>query len=421
MPALGMAQETGKLVRWLRKEGDQVSEGDPLMEIETDKVTVEIESPAGGVLGGLRAGEGEDVPVGQIVGWILEPGESPPEISPASPEPTAAAETPKESRQARTHKAASPVAARVAAAHGVDLGALGSDGDRVRKAEVLAFIEQDEAADPSRRAELLASPKARRLAAEHQLDLGQIAGSGPEGAVLAGDVLNAALAQTTSGAIEMSPVWSRMVERLGQGWSQSPHFYLVREVNASQLLKWHQSFQAEDAPHPTITDLLLRLTAVALRRHPRLNASWQDGVIYQHPDINLGLAVAIDEGLVVPVLHRADELDVQELSAQRAALVERARSGRMKPEDVQGGTFTVSNLGMYGVDAFFAVVNPPQASILAVGRIAERVVPLAGQPAVQPMMAISLSSDHRVVDGARAAAFLDELANLIEAPIQLLR
>jgi pyruvate dehydrogenase E2 component (dihydrolipoamide acetyltransferase) len=211
-----------------------------------------------------------------------------------------------------------------------------------------------------------------------------------------------------------------MAERLSQAWTTIPHFYLIREINASRLVAWREKIQNNFAEKITYTDLLVRLTAVALRRYPRLNASWQNENIVLNHNINIGLAVAVDDGLLVPVIHRADELNLTQLAAQRSEIVARAQSGKLSLDDLSGGTFTISNLGMYGVDAFNAIVNPPQAAILAVSRIADRVVPLNGQPTVQPMVTFSLSCDHRVVDGARGAQFLQALADLVEEPLQLL-
>jgi pyruvate dehydrogenase E2 component (dihydrolipoamide acetyltransferase) len=203
-------------------------------------------------------------------------------------------------------------------------------------------------------------------------------------------------------------------------WTTAPHFYLVREVNVSRLATWRERASKQTGTRITYTDLLVRLVAAAVSRHPRVNVSWKDGSIVQHADVNIGLAVALDDGLVVPVLHRADTLGLAEIAARREDLVTRAQGGKLRPADIQGGSFTISNLGMYGVDAFNAIVNPPQAAILAVGRIAERVVPLNGQPAVQPTMMLTLSCDHRALDGARGAEFLGALAELVEEPLALI-
>ncbi len=218
----------------------------------------------------------------------------------------------------------------------------------------------------------------------------------------------------------MGTVWRIMAERMTASWTTAPHFYLVREVNVTRLVAWLAQARKQTGAHVTYTDLLVKLVAATLARHPRVAVSWKDGRLERHADVNIGLAVALDDGLVVPVLHRADTLGLQEIVARREDLVSRAQAGKLRPADIQGGVFTISNLGMYGVDAFNAIVNPPQAAILAVGRIADRVVPVDGRPAVQPTMVLTLSCDHRAVDGARGAQFLGALADLVEEPLALL-
>jgi pyruvate dehydrogenase E2 component (dihydrolipoamide acetyltransferase) len=393
MPALGMAQDTGKVLRWLKSEGEQVLRGEGLMEVETDKVTVEVEAPADGTLAAVRAAEGEEVPVGQRVAVILAPNEEAPE---QGEEPTA------------VPAAALEPPVRVAVSDG------GRDG---APAEV-----------PARRP--LASPKARRLATERGVDLAALAGSGPHGAVVAADVEAAGVAPTPAVSPTPSPspaeeiavgaVWARMAERTAESWRTAPHFFLFREVDAGRLASWRTSVRARPGYESvTVTDLLVKIAAEALRRHPRVNASWRGGTVAANAEANVGIAVATEEGLVVPVVHGADRLSLSELAERRGALVAAAREGRLRPDDVSGGTFTVSNLGMYGVDAFLAVLNPPQAAILAVGRIVDRIVPHDGAPAVRPTMTLSVSFDHRVVDGARGAEFLDTLASLVEEPAGL--
>ncbi len=410
MPALGMAQETGTLLQWLKAPGATVVKGEPLMEVETDKATVEVEAPASGVLANVTAQPGDVIPVGQVIAAIL----SPVEAASAIPQARSAAGA-----------AASPLAARIASEHNVDLSQIKPRGDRIQKEDVLAYVE----AKTKRDGRTLASPKARRLAKERGLDLTSLAGSGPQGAVLAADVLvalpspPAPLPGVEGSEVEtlaLSRVWRVMAERVSQAWTTIPHFYLLREVSAARLIAWRDDVQKRATEKISYTDLLVKLVAAALRRQPRLNASWKDGSIILNPDINIGLAVAIDDGLIVPVIHHADQLNLSQLAARRAELVAKAQAGKLSLDDLSGGTFTISNLGMYGVDAFNAIVNPPQAAILAVSRIVDRVVPLDGQPAVQPMLTLSLSCDHRVVDGARGAQFLQTLADLIEEPIRLL-
>ena len=316
-----------------------------------------------------------------------------------------------------------PVARRLAEEHAVDLSLVKAEQGRVRKTDVLQHMEADRAGGGARLHP--ASPKARRLARERGLDLENLTGTGPVGAVLAADVLAAKepVTETRTQSREPGTVWQVMAERVTQSWTSTPHFYLIREVNAGRLMAWREQLQTpmQIEPQPTYTDLLVKIVAVALGRHEQVNASWTDGKIVVHREINVGLAVAVKGGLVVPVIHRADEQTLSTIVERRQDLVSRAQAGQLKTEDLANGTFTISNLGMYGVDAFNAIVNPPQAAILAVGRIAERVVPIDGQPAVQPMMILSLSCDHRVIDGARGAQFLDTLAGLIEEPLLLLQ
>jgi pyruvate dehydrogenase E2 component (dihydrolipoamide acetyltransferase) len=218
----------------------------------------------------------------------------------------------------------------------------------------------------------------------------------------------------------VSRTWQIMAQRLTQSWSEVPHFYLVREVNAGALIDWRTQAQARLNEKLTYTDLLVKLVAAALGKHPRLNARWEKETIVLNEAINIGLAVAVEEGLLVPVVHQADRLGLKEIAARRRALVERANTGKLALNDLQGGTFTISNLGMYGVDAFNAILNPPQAAILAVGRMADRVVPVDGVPAVRPMLTLTLTCDHRTVDGARGAQFLQTLAGYIEDPLGML-
>jgi pyruvate dehydrogenase E2 component (dihydrolipoamide acetyltransferase) len=437
MPALGMAQETGTLIQWLKAAGDQVTKGEPLMEIETDKATVEIEAPASGILASVTAQAGDVIPVGQRIALILAAGEAESTL-PSQPLPAPIPQ----SGSTLTPVTATPVAARLAAEHNLDLARIKPQGGQVRKEDVLVFIKEEGgrrkaegqlsafSVQPSR---VLASPKARRLAQERGLDLKTLSGSGPDGAVLAADILSlrapeehrdyserSAVEAPMPETITVTRTWRVMVERLSQAWATIPHFYLIREVNASRLVAWREKIQTNSAEKITYTDLLVKLTAAALRQYPRLNASWQKENILLNSEVNIGLAVAIEDGLVVPVIHHADKLNLTQLATRRSELVARAQAGKLSLDDLSGGTFTISNLGMYGVDAFNAIVNPPQAAILAVSRIADRVVPVNGQPAVQPMITFSLSCDHRVVDGARGAQFLQALADLVEEPLQLL-
>lgn len=436
LPALGMSQDTGKIVQWLKREGEQVVKGEPLLEVETDKASVEIEAPADGVLARVSVAAGDDVPVGQVIAAILAADE----VS-STPGQMAGQIAGRDESRPYT---ASPLASRIATEHNLDLRQVQTSNRRIQKADVLAYLQGQERAGATNQAPTarltMASPKARRLATEQGKDLAAIQGSGPGGAVLAADVLGASIqaprapafaefdpaaeqaAAIDNGAGEaaLSNIWRIMAERTAQSWTTAPHFYLVREVNASRLMAWREQLLKRPGDKVTYTDLLVKLVAAALRRHPRLNVSWDGGKLVLRQEIHIGLAVAVEEGLVVPVIHEADTGSLSEIARQRAELVTRAQAGKLRPVDISGGTFTISNLGMYGVDAFNAIINQPQAAILAVGRIAERVVPLNGQPAIQPMMVLTLSCDHRAVDGARGAQFLSTLAELVEEPLGLL-
>ncbi len=431
MPALELAQETGKLLRWIKAPGETVRKGEPIAEIETDKVTIELEAPASGVLSAVTAQEGDVIPVGHTIAQIAAANEAPAPTPTLSPEGRGQGEGP----DARVK--ASPLARKIAGEHGVDLARVKTASGKIEKADVLAFVEsQRVVAAPTNGSAgrlVAASPKARRLAAERGIDLRALKGSGPGGAVLTLDVPAATSPLTTepltTGPLTLpSPqrgegvgtVWRIMAERMTASWTSAPHFYLVREVNVTRLVAWLPKARKQTGAHVTYTDLLVKLVAATLAQHPRVNVSWKDGTLERHADINIGLAVALEDGLVVPVLHKADTLGLKEIATRREDLVARAQSGKLRPADIQGGVFTISNLGMYGVDAFSAIVNPPQAAILAVGRITDRVVPVNGQPAVQPTMVLTLSCDHRALDGARGAQFLGALADLVEEPLALL-
>ena len=382
MPALGMAQETGKVLRWLKQDGEAVTKGEPLLEVETDKVTVEIEAPADGTLADVCAPDGTEVPVGTVIAVVLAPGEV---VAP--------------------------------------LAAVAASEPRLER-DVEAVVAAPTAlAAPGRPRRRLASPKARRLAEARGVDLDTLAGSGPNGAIVARDLeaLQPVVASNGGdGGFEVGTVWRVMAERTTRAWQEVPHFFLSRDVDASRLGSWRDAARRKPGGETiTHTDLLVKICAEGLRRHPRVNASWRAGAVVAGAGVNVAIAVATEGGLVVPVVHGADALDLPAISTRRREIAGAARSGRLRPEDVQGGTFTISNLGMYGVDAFQAIVNAPQAAILAVGRIVDRPWVVDGALVVRPVLTLTVSFDHRVVDGARGAEFLDTLAELIEEPTGL--
>lgn len=384
MPALGMAQETGRLLKWLRAEGEQVLQSEMLLEVETDKVTVELEAPASGVLRNVTAYPGDEVPVGTVIARIWS-------------------DTEIEASTAPMEHDTSP------SGNAVPDGQIGAVGT-ARTNEHISSAPRSNLS----RGRVPSSPKARRLAAEKGINLSSLAASGSAVPVVAAHVsqANTSDGQAECGA-EVGRVWRIVADRTLEAWKTIPHFYLVRQVDATNFTAWRQLLR-ESVRELTYSDLLVQKVAACLRSHPRLNSQWQEGSVVQRSEINIGLAVAVKQGLLVPVIRNADKLTVREIATQRTGLVDRAHGGKLTPDDLSQGTFTISNLGMYGVDFFQAIVNPPQAAILGVGRIAQRVVPIDDRPAVRQMMTLSLSCDHRLVDGARAAQFLEELAGSIE-------
>jgi pyruvate dehydrogenase E2 component (dihydrolipoamide acetyltransferase) len=387
MPALEMAQETGKVIAWRKKEGDRVAKGDPLLEIETDKAIVEVEAPADGILAGVRAFEGADIPVGQTIAWIVAPGETVPiETSSAAP-----------AARAGSHaKAGLPHPATLAPSSSESTGA------RI-------------------------SPKARRLARELGVDIATLRGSGPDGEIQASDVQAAAAAPASptaekrSDKIQIPTTLGRiMAERTAQSWTTVPHFFVSRDLDATAFNQYRGRVAAEieraHQVHVTHTDLLVTVVSRVLLKHPRLNGSWTPEGIRLHDHVNMGVAIAVNDGVVAAVIPNAHTASLVEIARQRNEVAGRGRAGKLRPPDIADATFTISNLGMYQVDQFTAIITPPQAAILAVGRIADRAVAVEGKPAVRSMMTLTLSSDHRVADGARAAEFLQDLAIAINDP-----
>lgn len=388
MPALEMAQETGKVIAWRKQEGDRVAKGEPLLEIETDKAVMEVEAPADGILAGISAHAGADIPVGKTIAWIVTPGEKPPS----------------ENESATTAPAARGMT-------------------ESRSAPVAASTSQSSAGLGAK-----ISPKARRLAKELGVDIATVRGSGPGGEILASDVQAAATHAASgpapaakSGSLEVPSTLGRlMAERTTRSWTTVPHFFITREIDASALNEYRTRLAPEiERTHNiriTHTDLLVALAARTLLKHPRLNSSWTAEGIRLHDYVNMAVAIAVNDGVAAAVIPNAHSASLAEIAQRRSDIAGRARAGKLRPADITGATFTVSNLGMYHVDQFSAIIVPPQAAILAVGSIADRVVAIEGKPAVRPMMTLTLSCDHRAVDGARAAIFLNDLAESILAP-----
>ena len=381
MPALEMAQETGRLIAWRKQEGDRVSKGEPLLEIETDKAVVEVEAPADGILAGITGTAGADIPVGQTIAWIVAPGEKPP-----------------------THnESAAPVARAKTETH----------------APPIKPNAPQTSAAPSARI----SPKARRLAKELGVDIASLHGSGSGGEILASDVQAAVASSVAPKKSELEvpiSIGRLMAERTTLSWTTVPHFFVTREIEAGALNEYREKLTPEvERTHNlriTHTDLLVALTSRVLLKHPRLNSSWTAEGIRLHHHVNMAIAIAVSDGVVAAVIPNAHTASLAEIAQQRRDIADRARTGKLRPTDIADATFTISNLGMYQVDEFTAIIVAPQAAILAVGSIADRVVAVDGKPAVRPMMTLTLSSDHRTADGARAAAFLKDLAEALRDP-----
>ena len=397
LPRLGQGMEAGTIVKWLKSEGEPVEKGEPLYELDTDKVTQEVESDFAGTLLKIAIEEGE-VPVGKTIGVIGEQGE---EFAIAEPE----------AAEKVTEAAQPPVR---------DSG----PGEGVRGNREVPRLPRRRLGRPSRDGRVKASPLARRIARERGIDLSTVRGTGPEGRIVAEDVERAEAAPAAAPPApvtvgeaerrELTSIRRTIARRLTEAWT-IPVFNLQASVDMTRANALVARLR-EGERKVTVTDLLVKVSAASLMEHREVNAEWTDEAILLHPSANIGIAVAAPQGLVVPVIRAAERLRLAEISAARAELVGRAREAKLTREDLEGGTFTISNLGMFAVEAFTAVLNPPQAAIVAVGATEDRVVAVDGQPAVRPMMTLVATFDHRAVDGAPAAGFLQTLKELLEDP-----
>jgi pyruvate dehydrogenase E2 component (dihydrolipoamide acetyltransferase) len=387
LPRLGQGMEAGTIVRWLKSEGDPVEKGEPLFELDTDKVTQEVEAEANGVLLKIAVAEGE-VPVGQTVAYIGDKGEDLPETAPSAP---------------------SAEAGRAAA-----------------EPEPPPLEAPAQAVTNGR---LKASPLARRLARERGIDLATLRGTGPEGRIVADDVERGeagappapapTVVPAPAGAVERVPLTNirkTIARRLTEAW-QIPVFQLQASADMTRVNDLVAKLRERDPDvRLTVTDVLTKVCAQSLMRHREVNAEFTEEAILLHPSANVGLAVAAPQGLVVPVIRSAERLSLAEIARVRGDLVGRARENKLRAEDLDGGTFTISNLGMFAVQSFTAVLNPPQAAIVAVGATEDRAVPAGDGTAVRPMVTLTGTFDHRAVDGAPAAAFLQTLKESLEDP-----
>jgi pyruvate dehydrogenase E2 component (dihydrolipoamide acetyltransferase) len=418
MPALSPTMTEGTLAKWLKAEGDTIKAGDVIAEIETDKATMEVEAVDEGVLGKILVPAGtEAVKVNAVIAVLVEPGEAAPTgAAPVAPKPAAAAPAP---------VAAAPVAAPAAAP-------VAHSGERA-----------------------IASPLAKRMAAQAGLDLATIQGSGPQGRIVKADI-EAAMNRPAPAAAAPAPVAAPVAapaprpapapvpvigattavpnssmrkviaRRLSESKATIPHFYVAMDIELDALLKLRADLNGQspkDGPGSfklSVNDLIIKACGVALRRHPGVNASWTEDAILQFNDVDISVAVAIPDGLITPIVKGADRKGLATISNEMKDLAARAKTGKLKPEEFQGGGFSISNMGMYGVSQFAAIINPPQAGILAVGAGTQRAVVKNGALAIATVMTCQLSVDHRVIDGSLAAEFMATLKGLIENPLSLM-
>lgn len=455
MPKLGMTMETGTIIRWFKKEGEAVRQGDVLLEVLTDKINIEVEAYHSGVLLKRYYEEDAVVPVNHIIGYIGEANDQAPDTLPDSQAPAAdaageaagagvaqaegAAEGGAAGQEAAANTGkprATPAARRAAREHDVELADVKGSGanGRIHRADVEAYAASSASSD----SHVLATPLAKKIASANGVQLNQVEGSGDRGKIVRADVeraLNPAVhesAITQHQAAQSEPrrtirlqgMRKTIAQRMAQSAYTAPHVTITTTVDMTAV----KTMRAELLPvierqtglRLSYTEILLKAVAACLVKHPHLNARWKDDEVVLADDVNVGLAVSVKDGLMVPVIFRAQHLGLAELVRQSKDLAARARDNKLKPDDMSGGTFTVSNLGMYAIDSFTPIINQPEVAILGVGQIQEKPAVVNGEIKVCPIMTLSLSFDHRIVDGTPAAAFLTDLKKVLEQPFQLL-
>lgn len=406
LPALSPTMSEGRLTKWLKKEGDKINSGDAIAEVETDKSNLEIEASDSGTLLKIVVPGGESAPIGGVIGWVGKPGEAIPDAPATAPAAPAPAPAPAKAAPAPVAAAIPPPPPKKAAPAPVA-------AERLR-----------------------ASPLAKKIAETQGLDLAGVAGSGPNGRIVKRDVEEALAAPkpgTSAGrtiirsapgvrqppdALPITTMRKVIAQRLGEVKPGVPHFYLNIDVEMDQALKLREEAKSQELK-VSVNDIIVKACAIAVRRFPRINQIFAGDHIEQLHTVDVGVAVAIEDGLITPIVRDADQKGLAEIGEEVRALAERAKKKALKPEEYSGGSITVSNLGMFGIDSFIAVLNPPQAAILAVGKVEPKVVVREGQMVIRQMMSITLSGDHRVIDGAVGAQYLQELRGLLEHPLRL--
>ncbi len=440
MPKLSSTMEAGTLLQWFKEEGDSVEVGDPLFEIMTDKINIEVEAYEEGTLLKRYFKEDDEVPVNHVIGYIGEkgeevadepPGESGGEGSGLNQSEAAAASEPSAqlNEESEIHKndkvRATPAARRAAKEEGVVLQEVTGSGPkgRVHEADVKGFSQSSKTSRPS------ITPLARKVAEAEGVEPGDVQGTGPNGKVYRRDVESSLRGSgensgPAAARVKMEGIRKIVAKRMVESKTTAPHVTLTSEVDMTEAIKMREqllgSIEKKTGFRLSYTEIIMKAVAHALKEHPGVNASLDGEYIVYHDEVNVGLAVAVENGLLVPVVKNADGKGLAALTENCKTLGRAARENKLKPDEMKGGTFTVSNLGMYAIDAFTPVINQPESAILGVGRIQEKPVGVNGQIALRPMMSVSLSFDHRVIDGAPAAAFLTDLKSVLEQPFELL-
>lgn len=432
MPKMGDAMSEGKVVRWYKKAGDAVKKGEPILEIETDKVNLDLEAEADGTLGELQAKEGDVVPVGGVLATIGGAGESAPapkkESKPDAKEDAKEEKKPEDPQQRRVTDKKDSVK-HTTGEYGEAIEMKAPRTDRTAAAAPSGNVVTMPQSGERRRS----SPLARKMAADLGVDLQGVQGSGPRGRIVAADIKKGAAAPATqrqpvasaapsleTKQIAHTAMRRTIARRLAESTGPIPHFYLTVDYDVTNLVSMRQQLIDIEGSKVSLNDFIVRAAALALRHHPNVNASWGDEAITQHGEVHVGIAVATPEGLITPVIRNADQKAVSDIAQEVRALADKAKNRKLKPEEYQGSTFTISNLGAWGIEEFTAIINPPNSAILAIGAAEARAVVVDRQVTVRDRMKITMSCDHRVIDGASGADFLKTLRQYVEQPLRLM-
>jgi len=427
MPKFGFTQEESEILEWLNEEGDNVEKGDPVAVVSTDKISMEVEAPETGILSGIRYQIGDTVPVTEIIAYILQPGEKLPEIK----------KTVKKSKESKRveekiKKSATLIAKKLIEEKSLDIHDLTGTGEKgkITKEDVQKFLSQKKVLQ----GKVKATPAARRIGKEENISLLEINGSGPDGRIQADDVKQKILSSTKTiigsdvsiiKTIPLIGMRRTIAQTMQRSMQEAPHMTLQIDIHMDALENLRKELNVEQEKKNekvSLTAFITKAVALSLKGNPILNSQYSEKEIKILGEIHIGIATALDEGLIVPVIHNADRKDIRQISREIIDLAERARNAKLKQKDLSNGTFTISNLGMYGIDRFTAIINPPQSAILAVGKMNRYFVPADNNiPAIKKVITFNLSADHRVMDGAQAAKFLSDLKNIISEPKVLLK